>query len=453
VQVNAHPGLYKFLLYDQPRQFIYLSYDAGIDVFDLQAGSFKAGGLPVYCPEPQFMEFGPCPDADIRGMALTPDGTQLVVADWGSNFILLLNPDVPSSTTPPPYVALNVPGFGPARVAATNAQTAFVSLVPISSTPGPCTGCLSQLDLASTPTIQQAPQPEVATMTGTPLLQADTAGDSVFLAFDSTSNSSEALWAATTPNDFTTFSANESVTDVAISAGGTMFATNVNGTGSAGTLAGPPLGPTIEIRDSALNLIGNRVTSELEQLPTGITVPGIAMHPSGALVYQPILNGPAPAESANPTPNPNLLGGIDIFDARSGKLRLRIFLPEPIAARSADTSSLLAQFVTIDETGQRIFAITNSGLTVIQLANVPLGIGTISPANAPAAGGTTITVRGSNFQTGTTATLAGKNVAVTLIDANTLALVAPATSPGPQRLTLTNPDTETVSLDAALTAN
>ena len=281
------------------------------------------------------------------------------------------------------------------------------------------------------------------------MLQADAAGDSVFLAFDSASNSSEALWTATTPNDFTTLSANESVTDVAISAGGTMFATNVSGTGSAG----PPLGSIIEIRDAALNLIGNRVTSELEQLPAGITVPGIAIHPSGALVYQPILNGPAPAESANPTPNPNLRGGIDIFDSRSGKLRLRIFLPEPIAARSADTSSLLAQFVSIDETGQRIFAITNSGLTVIQLASVPLGIGTISPANAPAAGGATITVRGSNFQTGTTATLGGKNAAVTLIDANTLALVTPATSPGPQRLTLTNADGETVSLDAALTAN
>jgi hypothetical protein len=108
-------------------------------------------------------------------MALTPDGTQLLVADWGSNFILLLNPDVPSSTIAPPYVALNVPGFGPARVAATNAQTAFVSLAPISSTTGSCTGCLSQLDIASTPTIQQAPQPEVSTLTGTPLLQADSA--------------------------------------------------------------------------------------------------------------------------------------------------------------------------------------------------------------------------------------------------------------------------------------
>jgi hypothetical protein len=44
---------------------------------------------------------------------------------------------------------------------------------------------------------------------------------------------------------------------------------------------------------------------------------------------------------------------------------------------------------------------------------VPLAIGTISPASAPAAGGTTITIRGSNFQTGTTATIAGKNAANT----------------------------------------
>ena len=128
-------------------------------------------------------------------------------------------------------------------------------------------------------------------------------------------------------------------------------------------------------------------------------------------------------------------------------------MPEPIAARSADTSGLLAQFLTVDETGQRIFAITNSGLTVIQLANAPLAIGTISPANGPAAGGTTITIRGSNFQTATTATLNGKMAAVTFIDANTLTLLTPATTAGPQKLVLTNPNGETTSLDAALTTN
>jgi hypothetical protein len=435
VQVNANPGLYKFLLYDQKRQFIYLSYDAGIDVFDLQAGSFKPGGLPIYCPSR--MLAGPCPDADVRGMALTPDGKQLLVADFGSQNIFLLNPDSPGMVS---YVPVNVPGFGPARIAATNAQTAFVSLVPIASSPGPCTGCLAQLNLAaSTPTVQPASQPEVTTMTGTPLLQADAAGDRIFLAFPAASGGSEALWSAASPNAFSNFSANENVTDIAASADGSIFATNVGG--------------AIEIRNAALNLIGNRATPELEQFPTGITVPGIAMHPSGALVYQPFLDGPAPPESASPTPNPNLHGGLDIFDTRSGRLRLRIFLPEPIAARSADTNALLAQFLTIDETGQRIFAITNSGLTVIQLANAPLAIGTISPASVPVAGGATITIRGSNFQTATTATFNGKMTAVTFIDANTLTLLTPATNAGPQKLVLTNPDGETTSLDAALTTN
>ena len=75
------------------------------------------------------------------------------------------------------------------------------------------------------------------------------------------------------------------------------------------------------------------------------------------------------------------------------------------------------------------------------------------PADAPAAGGTTITNRGGNFQTGTTAAIAGKNAVVTLVDANTLTLRTPAMTAGPQHLVLANPDGETTTLDAALTAN
>jgi len=338
------------------------------------------------------------------------------------------------------YVPVNSPGFGPARVVATSAQTAFVSLVPIASTPGPCTGCLSQLNLAaSTPTIQIAPQPEVSSMPRTPLLQADASGDHVFLSFTVASGGSEALWTAAAPNDFTDLSSNEFVTDAASSADGTMFATVANG--------------ATEIRDAALHLVGNRTTRELEQVSGGVTVPGVALHASGALVYQPFLNGPAPLETSTPAPNPNLHGGVDIFDAHSGRLRLRIVLPEPLAARSNDTDGLHGQFLTVDETGQRLFAITNSGLTVVQLANVPLAIGTLSPTVGPAAGGTSITIRGSGFQTGTTATFNGKKVGVTLVDANTLTMVTPATTAGPQQLIVTNPDGETTSLDAAYVAN
>jgi hypothetical protein len=99
---------------------------------------------------------------------------------------------------------------------------------------------------------------------------------------------------------------------------------------------------------------------------------------------------------------------------------------------SSDPDGLHAQFLTLDETGQRLFAITKSGLTVVQLANVPLAIGTISPPSGPAADRATVTIRGSGFQPGTTATLDGKNAAVTFIDANTLTLITPATAAGPQ---------------------
>jgi hypothetical protein len=63
-----------------------------------------------------------------------------------------------------------------------------------------------------------------------------------------------------------------------------------------------------------------------------------------------------------------------------------------------------------------------------------------------------VTVRGSGFQPGMTATLGGKPATVTPIDLNTLTLTTPAINTGPQQLVLTNPDGESVSLDAAFLA-
>jgi hypothetical protein len=42
---------------------------------------------------------------------------------------------------------------------------------------------------------------------------------------------------------------------------------------------------------------------------------------------------------------------------------------------------------------------------------------------------------------------------VTFKDANTLLAVTPSLTPGSQQITITNPDGESVSLDAAFTAN
>jgi IPT/TIG domain len=119
---------------------------------------------------------------------------------------------------------------------------------------------------------------------------------------------------------------------------------------------------------------------------------------------------------------------------------------------NTDVDGLHGQFLTIDENGQRLFALTTNGLSIVQLSRVPLGIGALNPASGSAAGGTTVTLRGSGFQSGITASFGGKSVVVTFTDVNALTISTPQVSSGPQQLVLTNPDGESVSLDAAFLA-
>jgi hypothetical protein len=167
------------------------------------------------------------------------------------------------------------------------------------------------------------------------------------------------------------------------------------------------------------------------------------------LIYQPFLTGASGSAGVK--------GGIDILDAHSGALRSRIFLPQQFMT---DVDGLHGSFLTTDENGQRLFAITssdgtpqNAALTVVQLAAVPLGIGAITPSTVVATGGATLTIRGSGFQSASVLTINGKAASVTLKDANTLLVVTPSLTPGSQQIAITNPDGETVSLDAAFVAN
>src|SRR5439155_440522 len=164
------------------------------------------------------------------------------------------------------------------------------------------------------------------------------------------------------PNQFVTSLANASATDLGASSDGSLFSFHSNA-------------PT-EMHATDLSLTSVPASAELEQIPGRVLVPGLALHPSGALLYQPFLTG-VPGTAG-------VKGGIDILDAHSGALRLRIFLPQQFMT---DIDGLHGSFLTTDENGQRLFAITssdgtpqNSALTIIQLAAVPLGIGTIAPA-------------------------------------------------------------------------
>jgi len=427
VQSYSKPGLFKFLLYDQKRQRIYLTALDHLDVFDFQQSTFLAPLLPPG---------GPPPNAGLRGLALTPDGSQLIVADFGAQKVYLLDPVKGTGTTVP---VGGVPGFtnsGPARVAATSTQTVFVGLSGEGGSSGACSTCLAQMNLTvSPPTIQPAPQPQVTSLTGAPLVQGTAAGDLVFVAFGAAPGGPVAVWSASAPNQFVTSAANASTTDLGASSDGSLFALQSRA--------------TIEMRTADLSLTSVPNSAELEQIPGRVLVPGVALHPSGALLYQPFLTG-APGSVG-------VKGGIDILDAHSGALRLRIFLPQQLMT---DVDGLHGSFLTTDENGQRLFALTssdgtsqNAALTVVQLAAVPLGIGTIAPSAVAATGGANLTIRGSGFQSGTTLTINGKPASVTFKDANTLLVVTPSLTPGSQQIAITNPDGETVSLDAAFIAN
>jgi hypothetical protein len=204
----------------------------------------------------------------------------------------------------------------------------------------------------------------------------------------------------------------------------------------------------MEIRGADLTLFSTPAAAELDTVPNRVAVPGVALHPSGSLLYDPFLDGPPPAAP----PATGIHGGIDIRGAQSGQLRLRVYLPEPFAMLNTDVDGLHGGFLTTEMYGQHLFALTTNGLTIVQLANVPLGIGTLTPSSGSAAGGSTVNVRGSGFQRGITATLGGKSATVTLTDMNTLTLTTPAMTSGPQQLVLTNSDGESVSLDAAFQA-
>jgi hypothetical protein len=165
-------------------------------------------------------------------------------------------------------------------------------------------------------------------------VQADAKGDAVYLAFGTAPGGPVATWTATAPNAFAISSANDSSLDLTTSADGTFFAMCSNN--------------ATEIRGADLTLLSTPTATELETVPNRIAVPGIAMHPSGALIYEPFLDGPPP----NAPPATGIRGGIDIRNAHNGRLLLRVYLPEPFAMLSTDIDGLHGSFLTADENGQ-----------------------------------------------------------------------------------------------------
>jgi len=129
----------------------------------------------------------------------------------------------------------------------------------------------------SPPTIQPAPQRKLPVSLARRLFRARPRAITFLLPSAPLPVVPFAAWSASAPNQFVTSAANASTTDL--------------GAASDGKLVCLPGKGTIEIRAADLSLTSVPTSTELEQIPGRVLVPGVALHPSGALIYEPFLTG------------------------------------------------------------------------------------------------------------------------------------------------------------------
>ena len=387
----ASPDSLTAVLVDEKRKQVYLSAGDHIDVFSTSSGQFLAPIQPAaQGAKKQF-----------AGLALTPDGSQLLAADLTDGSLAVINPDSGSSTYIP--VAAAGPGInncevGPLYVAATSASVdlAFVTFGSLPAPSCPPNGGAYVVNL----------QTHAVTSSQCGGTGVDATSDGNFVAFGqpcvySVSNSSYTRGSFPYPLNSD---------GIAISGDGNVLASNQ------------------VLGDVRMNMLGS--------------------------VAHPIPFYGSPSNSANPSnvllrPRINAAGSLyylaypsflEIIDIAHATLRMRFALTETVQ----NTASPMA----IDSGGRYVYLITGRGLTVIDLGAAPLSIGHLSQQSAGP--GTQIVVRGSGFDSGTTGSVGGIAASVSLTDVNTLALTIPTAPSGPQDLVLTRLDGESYTLENAI---
>jgi IPT/TIG domain-containing protein len=379
------------VLVDNKRKQVYLSAGDHVDVFSTTTNQFVT---PLH-PAAQGTQ------KQFTGLTLTPDGSQLVVADLADESLAVINPDLPSNTYAIPIAAaqgINGCGVGPLYVAATSTNLAIVTY---GSLPHPSCPPYGPIYVANLQT-RAITQPLVCHNLFSGFGVAAT-GDGNTAVVGGEPCIYSAQTGTFSVGSFPTYYGN---TGIAISADGNVVASDqILGNLSANIIGviGHPLalyGPPIQVSSSKL-LLDSRLNA------------------SGSLYY---LSYPKYFE---------------ILDVAHGTLRIRFALTQTIQ----DTATPLA----IDSGGRFVYLVTDKGLTVVELGAAPLSIGHLSQQNASP--GSQIIVRGSGFDSGTTATVGGVVASVSVSDENTLTLTVPGAPSGPQDIVLTRSDREIYILE------
>jgi hypothetical protein len=380
------------LLVDAPRHQVYLSAGDHVDVFSTSSNQFVTALHPA--AQGATKQF--------TGLALTPDGTQLLVADLADGSLAVINPDNPSTTLAIPVAPTRTDGngcrVGPLYVAATSTNLAFVQLGSLLNP-----GCLPQGD-SYVVNLQNRTSSRVSSGFCVGGLGVESSADGNFVALGGPPCVYSAQTATYAQGAFTLGSGG---LGVAISGDGNVVEQNqVFGDSNAiefGSVSHPALLFPMVL---PLNLLSARLNA------------------SGSLEFTPFSNY------------------FEIADVQHGMLRLRFSLTQTIQGVPTP--------LAVDAGGQVVYLITDAGLTVVDFGEAPLSIGHLSVQTGSS--GTQVTVRGSGFDASVTATVGGVAASVTFVDENTLTLTIPAASTGPQDIVLTRTGTyaESYTLENAI---
>ncbi len=396
-----------FLLYDSLRQKLYAAHANQVEVIDPIALQVLAPMAPAG---------GKLPNSRFAGLSLSPDGNRLYIADAGANLVHeldLTNPGAGASVNPSTAVGSTVT-ITPARVFETSTGTLVGSDV---------TGNLFALDGMSG-SGQWLRDSFGNRINGNPWATTNN-GEYVLIsnAGNGLISSTVSLWDAVTSEYLPSRNETQWVVEASANEDGTVIAAGGSTPGIGDSNA--------EIDDFNVNTTGFIMQHFDAAMPTG--TPSFFLHPSGALLYKAGMSAVG--------------GSVEIDDVNQWQATATITFPEPfVTSYSPFTDHML----TTDNTGRYLFGVTTSGITMMVLDTIPLSVGNVQPPFVQSTGGTTVTIRGSGFESGAVASFSGIRAGTTFVDENTLTAVLPALSAGWQDVTVANSDGDTYTAKAAL---
>jgi len=386
-----------YVLYDPQRHWVYLAAGDHIDVFEADTAQFLT---PIVPPSVSGAR-------QIRGLALTPDNSKLLAANFADISVAIIDPDNPSSGTAVkiPVNLANSPGV--ADVVATSTGQVFVD--GVSGTFSGCGGQVWELNLTTLTSTLRTDLAGIGLQVGGNEFSRSATGNNALLAGPGCGTF---LWNSTTD----TFTQSLAVVSdsTAASSDGYWYASDY-----------------VRLDAQMIQHMQAQVPEFFSASLVYTDLPGERLNAAGSVLYTPVPQGYPVSES----------GGVSVTDTNSGAWLGQILLSEQILNAPVQNT------MDFDETGNRLFLITNKGLTLVELPNPPLSIGYLNPAVGSASGGTTVTIRGSGFESGATVSFGGTAASTIFQDRSTVQAVTPAGSAGGVRVSVQNPDGTAYSLD------